>query len=426
MAEYFHIVLVDDGFAEHFRTIFFTIPTPDTQMNGNYRVFRGALARLSAGICKDTEMNNYSKNVPINHRILSLKRNPYTYETTAVLDGIPPAVILRDTASPDAFSGWLMHLADILRNARLKGTVAIRFTGLLTDYECVQHAFLEMDQGLCITQVEHIAIDQTNILSTLDKAYNKFLSEENPVYAMVAQGSYDEFSEIMEEPFRIYVYGANAELTAKLANRLLETDLVPTAPFSAVLSLSWPKSSEYSAVIHDKREYEYYYEGIPDTMDHASRADLEQVLAKPDVTCVELHNRHGSGDKPTSELVVIPNATDYENTRQAEALHTMMGDESLGPAVVYAFASEGHLLLTNPFLSRLSEIMEKTEDTSGWTCHRFFFAVDFDMDPSIAGGMYPRGLCGSSWRREIEMARRALRGHKLPPEHMFVMGNTKQ
>ena len=320
---------------------------------------------------------------------ISIKHNPFTVETTFLVDGKQPNIRAFSEFSSQRFQQWIERLFDEL-NEHFNGAkdFSVEFQGVESDYlDLVAAAEEAKAKGMNIllakfTQAENADTRLAKIQNLVDEAINHPLLKdkinENPRVIEDLKASFNK-------EFDIYVVATMSSGKSTLINAMLGADLLPATNKATTATIAKIYDTDMPFGEFVGQRFNFNHECV-DPAQPVTLETLQDWNKREDTLVIEIEGNVSGIAKRDEVRLVLSDTPGLNNSRTDEHLDiTMkhMKDTKKNPLILYIL--NAGQLGTNDDENTLQMIPEIVKSGGKQSKERFIFVVNkMDMfDPEI-------------------------------------------
>ena len=320
---------------------------------------------------------------------ISIKHNPFTVETTFLVDGKQPNIRAFSEFSSQRFQQWIERLFDEL-NEHFNGAkdFSVEFQGVESDYlDLVAAAEEAKAKGMNIllakfTQAENADTRLAKIQNLVDEAINHPLLKdkinENPRVIEDLKASFNK-------EFDIYVVATMSSGKSTLINAMLGADLLPATNKATTATIAKIYDTDMPFGEFVGQRFNFNHECV-DPAQPVTLETLQDWNKREDTLVIEIEGNVSGIAKRDEVRLVLSDTPGLNNSRTDEHLDiTMkhMKDTKKNPLILYIL--NAGQLGTNDDENTLQMISEIVKSGGKQSKERFIFVVNkMDMfDPEI-------------------------------------------
>ena len=345
---------------------------------------------MSEGICQNhgkssrqVELFNETDSL-VEPTIVSFKYNPYTVESTIMIDGsiVQPPNKLYDLKN-ERIQVWLDQLLPILIDLCNDTSYLIKFYGLVLDYNdlydvikeyCLQHT----DIKVCLEFTEARSSDDR--LSDLENLFEE-MQRTCPFEDLKTKQIQDNFHNAISSEFEVSVIATMSSGKSTLINALLGRELMPSKNEACTATIAKIKDKNTGNIF--KAEYRDKDNQVLGTYSDLSLADMEEMNENPATAFIDIEGNIPNIDSSGIRLVLVDTPGPNNSRTEEHKNHTYrVIKEKTKPMVLYVLNATQ--LQTNDDYTLLSTVAEAMKVGGKQSKDRFIFAVNkidqFDPD----------------------------------------------
>ena len=356
-----------------------TIPKPDVVQMTSARVIHSNTEKIS----REKELFN-ARNNSGEPTLITFKYNPYTVESTIMIDGNPvqPPNKLFDLKN-ERIQVWIDQLLPILVDLCNDSSYCIQFYGLALDYDdlyetikeyCLQHADIEV----CLEFTEVRSSDDR--LSDLEKLFEE-MQRDCPFEDLKTKQIRDNFYNAISSEFEVSVIATMSSGKSTLINALLSRELMPSKNEACTAAIAKIKDNNVGDIF--TAEYRNKKNQVLGAYTNLSLTDMEEMNANPDTAFIDIEGNIPNIDSSGIRLVLVDTPGPNNSRTEEHKNHTYrVIKEKTKPMVLYVLNATQ--LQTNDDYTLLSTVAEAMKVGGKQSKDRFIFAVNkidqFDPD----------------------------------------------
>lgn len=315
---------------------------------------------------------------------ISFKYNPYTVESTILIDGniVQPPNRLYDLKN-ERIQVWIDQLLPILVDLCNDSFYHIQFYGLVLDYDdlyevvkeyCSQHT----DIKVCLEFTEARSSDDR--LSDLESLFEE-MQRTCPFDDLKTKQIRENFYNAISSEFEVSVIATMSSGKSTLINALLGRELMPSKNEACTATIA--KIKDNNAGQSFTAEYRDKDNQVLGTYSNLSLADMEEMNENPNTAFIDIEGNIPNIDSSGIRLVLVDTPGPNNSRTEEHKNHTYrVIKEKTKPMVLYVLNATQ--LQTNDDYTLLATVAEAMKVGGKQSKDRFIFAVNkidqFDPD----------------------------------------------